>query len=84
MFPGEHLEGQVGAVGRVNIGTSQTTGNTHTSTTHLDAELEACKARTDTRWRYYNRAADQEVETAYNAKLYGKYDHFSPRSGTAH
>jgi putative salt-induced outer membrane protein YdiY len=77
LFPGEQLHEKMTLSGRVNVGTSQTTGNTHTSTTHLDAELEARKTRDRyTMGGYYNRAADQGVETASNAKLYGKYDHF--------
>jgi putative salt-induced outer membrane protein YdiY len=75
--PGEQLHEKMAVSGRVNIGTSQTTGNTHTSTSHLDAELVARKARDRyTLGGYYNRAADQSVETASNSKAYGKYDHF--------
>jgi putative salt-induced outer membrane protein YdiY len=77
VLPGDHLKDEWALSGRVNVGTSQTTGNTHTSTTHMDAELEARKAEDRyTAGGYYNRAADQGVETASNAKLYAKYDHF--------
>ena len=73
VFPGEQLKDKLALSGRINIGTSQTTGNTHTSTTHLDAELEARKARDRyTVGGYYNRAADQGVETASNAKAIRK------------
>jgi putative salt-induced outer membrane protein YdiY len=77
VYPGNALQEKYALSGRVGAGSTQTTGNTHTSTAHIDAEGIARKGRN----RYtlggeYNRAADHGDETASNARLYGKYDHF--------
>jgi putative salt-induced outer membrane protein YdiY len=77
IFPGAMLKDPVSFSGRLNIGGSQTSGNTQTSAIHLDAELLARKG--DDRYTAggsFNRTTDRGVETASNARWYAKYDHF--------
>jgi len=77
IFPGNALKERPVLSGRLNVGTSRTSGNTETSAAHVDAELVARKG--DDRFTVggaFNRTTDRGVETASNARLYAKYDHF--------
>lgn len=77
VFRGVMLEDQLVLSGRVNAGASQTSGNTQTSTAHLDAELVARKGQDRyTVGTLFNRATSEGVKTASNARLYAKYDRF--------
>ena len=77
IFPGNVLKERVDLSGRLNVGASRTSGNTQTSTAHVDAELVARKGKDRyTAGGSFNRSTDQGVETASNAMLYAKYDHF--------
>jgi len=75
--PGNMLKDRLVTSGQLNIGASRTTGNTQTSTVHIDGEVVARKGPD----RYtvgglLNRATDRGEETASNSKLYAKYDRF--------
>ncbi len=77
IFPGNVLKEQLSFSGRLNVGGSQTSGNTQTSALHLDAELVTRKG--DDRYTAggsFNRTTDRGAETASDAKLYAKYDRF--------
>lgn len=77
LTPGRVTGDEWKVTGRVNVGASDTTGNTHTSRAHLDAELVARKDRD----RYTvggagNQATDSGSEIESNALAYFKYDRF--------
>ncbi len=63
--------------GRVNVGLSQTAGNTDTQTYHLDAEAVLRKRNNRlTLGAIYNEATNGGVQSVSNATLKAKYDHF--------
>lgn len=65
------------ASGRINVGLSQSSGNTDTQTYHLDAETILRKARDRlTLGAVYNEASDSGQQSVSNATLKAKYDHF--------
>ena len=77
VFPGNMLQDKFGLSGKLNLGATQTSGNTRTSTLLDDAELVARKGKD----RYTiggaaNRSSENDVETASNALAYLKYDRF--------
>ena len=77
VYPGNMLQPKFAFSGRLNLGATQTSGNTHTGTLHADAELIARKGRD----RYtvggaVNRSSENDAETASNALGYLKYDRF--------
>ena len=77
IFPGDVLQDRLIVSGRLNAGASQTSGNTQTSATHLDAELAVRRgAQRYTAGGFLNRATDRGIETVFNEGLYAKYDHF--------
>ena len=77
IFRGQMLHDKLTLSGRINVGASQTSGNTQTSTAHLDAELVARKGQDRyTVGTLFNHAMSEGVKTASNARLYAKYDRF--------
>jgi putative salt-induced outer membrane protein YdiY len=76
IFP-EVLQDRLVLSGRINIGASETSGNTQTGAAHLDAELVARKGQDRyTAGTLFNRTTNEGVKTASNARLYASYDRF--------
>lgn len=63
--------------GNVNLGGAITQGNTDTSLIRVDAEAIArTKKNRFTVGGVVNRAKSNDIDTEYNSRGYGKYDHF--------
>lgn len=63
--------------GRINVGLSQTSGNSDTQTYHVDAETVMRKQKDRlTLGAIYNEASDSGEQNVSNATLKAKYDHF--------
>jgi putative salt-induced outer membrane protein YdiY len=85
IFPGIVTGREWKRTGRINIGWSDTSGNTDVSRLHGDAELVAQQGRN----RYtvglaVNYATDHSVETESNGLAYAKYDRFYSKKGYAY
>lgn len=77
ILPGRVTGDEWKVSGRINVGASDSSGNTEVTRIHGDAEVIARKARN----RYTlggrgNYASDRDTETESNATAYAKYDRF--------
>ena len=78
-------EPAVKVTGRINVGSSTTSGNTNTDKLHVDAEAVARTVKNRfTIGGVVNRTKDNNIETESNSRAYLKYDHFLTRKWYAY